>query len=211
MLRVHSILLKLIQPKHIVLQILGILAIDGIQFPAGGAFREERTAEEGSESQERLREATVDASVHFEVVDRLFAVGEGVVGATIRAQKFVERILIGKFVRPQKQHVFAKMRQSGNFHRIRTGAHVHVHGHGGGGGGGIGHEEDRETVGQRVRFVGAEVEGWFEDADRSGIGFGCCGGGDGGVGDGCCGRCGRGGFGDGIGSHGSEGCRCQER
>jgi len=81
MLRIDSILFQFIQPEHVVLQVLGILGIDGVQFPPGSALGEERPAEKGSEAKQRLREPVVDAPVHLEVVHSLLAVGEGVVRA----------------------------------------------------------------------------------------------------------------------------------
>jgi hypothetical protein len=38
--RIHAILLELVQTKDVILEVLGVLAIDRVQFPPGGAFRE---------------------------------------------------------------------------------------------------------------------------------------------------------------------------
>ena len=79
MLRIDTILLQFIQPEYIILEILRILAVNGIQFPPGGALGKEGTAEERTEAQQRLREAIVDASIHFKVVNSPLAVGEGII------------------------------------------------------------------------------------------------------------------------------------
>lgn len=50
------------------MKIFGIFAINGIEFSSSGAFCEKGAAEEGSEAEECLGEAVVDASVHFKVV-----------------------------------------------------------------------------------------------------------------------------------------------
>ncbi len=77
--RIHAILLELVQPEDVALQVLRVLAVYRVQFPPGGALREQRSAEERSESDQRLREAIVDGTVHLEVVHGPLRIREGVV------------------------------------------------------------------------------------------------------------------------------------
>jgi hypothetical protein len=82
MRRIHPILLELEQSEDVALQVLRVLAVDCVQFPSGGALCEQGSAEERSESDQRLRESIVYGTVHLEVVNGPLRVREGVVGPT---------------------------------------------------------------------------------------------------------------------------------
>ena len=75
-------------------------------------------------------------------------VGEGVAAAAIPAQVLLEVVLAGILGRAQEQHVLVKVGQSRPVRRILKVSRIDVDGTGLDVRGGVGHEEDRQAVGE---------------------------------------------------------------
>mmetsp|Transcript_46647 Transcript_46647/g.116871 ORF Transcript_46647/g.116871 Transcript_46647/m.116871 type:complete len:368 (-) Transcript_46647:362-1465(-) len=134
-LLVAAQLQDLVAAPQVGLEVLGVLALDGVELAARGGRREEGGDEELAEDVERgLQGVLVDAKV----VVCVLGAREGVGGPPVDAQKLLKVSLLRVLLRAEKQHVLAKVRHARDLVGVRVVTDVHV-------------ERGRRLVGHGVR------------------------------------------------------------
>ena len=97
MCRVGQRLLNLVDSEVVVWNVLLVLGVDGINLPVGGRLREERTAEELTESVQSSTQV-VRADIKIEV--GVVTAGEGVETSAMLTQELAPIVLVLVFLRP---------------------------------------------------------------------------------------------------------------
>ena len=114
----------MVDAKAVIVDILGVLAVNSVKLSVGGSLREERR-------DEKLREAVECAiemlRVDVEEVHRIFAVGVGVGRPAVSREKGSEVLLVGIRFRPEEGHVFTEVGEAGDVFRIGEGPDVNIH------------------------------------------------------------------------------------